>query len=346
MLPLRSILLLAACSLPGRLPYLNPRVERPAPVRVELLFTGDVMQHLPQVEAARCGGGFDYDTSLGAVRSLFEGADLVVVNLETTLTRRDRYAGYPQFRSPAALAGALRRAGVDVACLANNHCCDGGGEGMRTTASELDSCGIRRTGVFIDSADYKKNNPLYLTCRGIRFALLDYTYGTNGLPVPAGTLVNRIDTVQMARDLAAAAEAGVDCKVVSIHWGDEYARQPNASQRALAAFLRRHGADLIVGSHPHVVQPWEADSAHVVLYSLGNFVSNQRRRYTDGGLVARIGAAKHPDGRMTYSLETIPVWVRLPDYRVLPPAAADTAPLPAAYRLFRDDMDRLTGTAL
>lgn len=343
---LRYILLLAVSLVPGKLLHLHLRVPRPAPVRVELLFTGDVMQHMPQVEAARRAEGFDYDTWLECVRPLFRAADLTVVNLETTLTRRNRYTGYPLFRSPAALAGALRRAGVDVACLANNHCCDGGAEGVRTTLGVLDSCGIRRTGVFADSVDCKTHNPLYLTCRGIRFALLNYTYGTNGMPVPAGARVNLIDTVRMARDLAAARKAEVDCRIVCIHWGNEYERHPSPSQRALAAFLRRHGADLIVGSHPHVVQPCEADSTHVVLYSLGNFVSNQRRRYTDGGLVARIAASKHPDGRMTYSLETIPVWVQLPHYRVLPPSAADTMTLPAAYRLFREDVEALTGTDL
>ena len=106
------------------------------------------------------------------------------------------------------------------------------------------------------------------------------------------------------------------------------------------------GADLIVGSHPHVVQPFETDSSHVVLYSLGNLVSNQRRRYTDGGLVARIEALRYPDGRRSYRLEPLPVWVALPRYRILPPEAADTAALPDAYALFRRDLRELTGKDL
>lgn len=116
-------------------------IEEPQPVCVKLLFTGDVMQHLPQIEAARRGDGFDYDEMLAAMRPRFEAADLTVVNLETTLTRSSRYAGYPFFRSPIALAEALARAGVDVATLANNHCCDGGGPGVRTTVEELTRCG-------------------------------------------------------------------------------------------------------------------------------------------------------------------------------------------------------------
>ncbi|MEI3554730.1 MAG: CapA family protein [Alistipes senegalensis] len=130
------------------------------------------------------------------------------MNLETTLTRRGRYTGYPLFRSPVALADALRDAGVDVAVLANNHCCDGGAEGIRTTMAELDRCGILHTGVFADSADYKKNNPLYLNRCGMRLAIVNYTYGTNGMPVPAGTIVNLIDTVRMAADLAEARASG------------------------------------------------------------------------------------------------------------------------------------------
>ena len=314
--------------------------------RMRLFFGGDVMQHLPQVNAARSGDGCDYEPVFRTLAPRIRAADLAVVNLETTLTRRSRYTGYPLFRSPAALADALRSAGVDVAVLANNHCCDGGAEGIRTTVEELDRCGIRHTGVFVDSVDYKRNNPLYLTYCGMRLAIVNYTYGTNGMPVPEGTVVNRIDTVRMAADLAAARAGDVDFIVACVHWGDEYQRRENAEQRALAAFLRRNGADVVVGSHPHVIQPWTADSSHVVLYSLGNLVSGQRRRYTDGGLVASVEAVRHPEGRMTYRLETTPVWVGVPGYRILTPEAADTLATPEAYRTFRADLDALPGNGL
>ncbi|MCM1151928.1 MAG: CapA family protein [Alistipes sp.] len=330
----------------GRTPVPASEPTTPAPVTVKLLFSGDVMQHLPQVDAARRAEGFDYAATFAAVKPRFRAADLAVVNLETTLTRSSRYTGYPMFRSPAALADALADAGVDVATLANNHCCDGGCTGIRTTVGELDRCGIRHTGAFADSLDRAARHPLFVACRGVRFAFLNYTYGTNGLPVPDGTLVNLIDTLRMAGDLAAVSRDSVDCVVVCMHWGNEYERLPNASQRRLAGFLRRHGADLIVGHHPHVVQPYEADSTHVVLYSLGNFVSNQRRRYRDGGLMAEIDATRHPDGRMTYALRLVPVWVSMPGYRVLPPEAADTMSLPEAYRRFREDCDALLETVL
>ena len=319
---------------------------KPEPVTVKLLFTGDVMQHLPQVEAARRENGFDYSECFAAVLPRFQAADLTVVNLETTLTHSDRYTGYPMFRSPAALAEALAQAGVDIATMANNHCCDGGAEGIRTTIEVLDRCGICHTGVFADSLDRKLNHPLRIERHGVRFAFLNYTYGTNGLRVPRGTIVNPIDTLAMAADLAAARSDSVDCVAVSMHWGNEYQRRPDAEQRRLAGFLRRHGADLVIGHHPHVVQPCEADSAHVVLYSLGNFVSNQRRRYCDGGLMAEIDATRHPDGHMTYALRIVPVWVALPGYRILPPEAADTLLLPEAYRRFRTDTEALLEKAL
>ena len=265
------LVLAAACCVPARRAGVERPVPEPAPVRVRLLFAGDVMQHLPQVTAARRGDGFDYRGVFACLRGRFRSADLVVVNLETTLTRTDRYTGYPCFRSPVALADALRDAGVDVAVLANNHCCDGSAAGVHTTVAELRRCGILHTGVFTDSLDRAANNPLWVERYGVRFALLNYTYGTNGIPVPAGVEVNLIDTARMAADLAAARRGAPDCVAVCIHWGNEYERRENAVQRHLAQFLRRHGTDLVVGSHPHVVQPFDADSSHVVLYSLGNF---------------------------------------------------------------------------
>ncbi len=318
------------------------QTDPPKPVQVRLLFAGDVMQHTPQITAARKAGGFDYSPVFAAVRPRFDRADLVVVNLETTLTRSERYTGYPCFRSPVALAEALRDAGVDAAVLANNHCCDGGAAGIRTTAEVLDSCGILRTGVFADSLDRQKHHPLLLACGDVPIALLNYTYSTNGLPVPKGAAVNCIDTVRMVSDIREARNRGARCIAVCIHWGNEYERHPNAEQRMIASTLRRAGADLIIGHHPHVVQPYEADSTHAVFYSLGNFVSNQRRRYCDGGLMAEITLTLHPeDGHITYAAEAIPVWVALPGYRILPCEVADTMDLPAAYTTFRTDLFEL-----
>ena len=347
-------LLLAAATLIVVLRPHDPAPPEPAPVppvpatsSVRLLFAGDLMQHMPQVQAARTADGFDYTTCFRYVRDRFRRADLAVVNLETTLCATGNYAGYPCFRSPVSLADALRDLGVNVALLANNHCCDGGLRGVRTTVDALDERGIRHTGMFSDSTDYQTNNPLYLERNGIRIALVNYTYSTNGLPVPRPALVNPLDTVRMAADLARIDRDSVDCIVACVHWGNEYERHPDAQQRRMAGFLRRHGVDLIVGSHPHVVQPFERDSAGVTLFSLGNFVSNQRKRHTDGGLLAEIVVTRTAGEPLRYDLEITPVWVLCPGYRILPPEVGDTlampAPARAAYERFMEDTRAHTG---
>ena len=316
--------------------------------RARLIFAGDLMQHTPQLTAARTPeGDFDFNASFDWVRERFRAADAAIVNLETTLSESGPYTGYPCFRSPAALAEALDSLGVDITVLANNHCCDGGSKGIRTTIRELDRHGIEHTGVFLDSSDFRARHPLRFEAGGIRFALLNYTYGTNGLPVPSGLSVNPIDTVRIAADLAAVEHDGVDCVIACMHWGNEYERRPNKVQRQLAGFLRRHGVDLIVGSHPHVVQPYEQDSNGIVLYSLGNFVSNQRKRYCDGGIVATVEVTRSPDGSLRYSLELTPVWVLTPGYRITPSEVGDTLSMPAdsrqRYERFMTDTRLLLG---
>lgn len=335
----------------GDLPAAPPQEEVR---RARLLFAGDVMQHLPQVEAARRGTGHDFGEQFRHVAARFAAADLVFVNLETTLSPTPPYTGYPCFRTPDALAHDLRRAGVDVALTANNHCCDGGRRGLLATLSALDRAGIRHTGTFADGTDRLRGHPLLMDAGGIRFAVVNYTYGTNGIPVPEGCVVNRIDTAAMAADLA-VARARADCVIAVMHWGVEYARLPDAGQRALADFLRRHGAQVVIGHHPHVVQPFAADSTGAVFYSLGNFVSNQRRRYCDGGLLAEVevtlrAPAGHVGGmlwqadsarRIAVKAAAVPVWVALPGYRIVPPEAGDTLSLaePArrAYETFLAD---------
>lgn len=325
----------------------TPAPPQPVVRHLSLIFAGDWMQHTPQIAAARTPAGFDYEPSYRDIAPLFRAADLAFVNLETTLTRSGSYTGYPCFRSPVALADALVDAGVDVALLANNHCCDGGSAGIRTTVEELGARGIRHTGVFSDSTDYRRNRILYLERNGIRLAVVNYTYGTNGLPVPQGRIVHLIDTVRMAEALQSVPRDSADAIIACMHWGNEYERRPNADQRRLADFLHRHGADIIVGSHPHVIQPFEADSSRVVLYSLGNFVSNQQKRYCDGGLMARIEITKRDTLPCRFATTVIPVWVYRPGYRILPPGVADTLPLPAEsrrrYEEFMADTRRLIG---
>ena len=301
---------------------------------VQIVAAGDLMQHIPQVLAARlkCDTTkYDYTPSFCYVASRFRNADLSIVNLETTLSEDGPYCGYPCFKSPAEVVDAMRDMGIDVAALANNHCCDRGADGIKSTAEILDKQEIAHVGVYRDSVDYKKNNILYIKRCGISFAIVNYTYGTNGIHVPKGMVVNHLDSVAMKRDLASINHDSVDCVIAVVHWGNEYERQPNREQRRMADFMRRSGVDIILGSHPHVVQPFEVDDKGVTLYSLGNFVSNQRTRYRDGGLIATIEvvAVERGEGdtlidrKIKYDLDITPVWVLLPGYVVIPPEVGD-----------------------
>ena len=303
--------------------------------RARIVVAGDLMQHDEQLRSALKADSitYDYEPMFRYVGERFRSADLAMVNLETTLSAKGPYSGYPAFRSPAALAYALKDAGVDVAALANNHCCDAGGRGITSTVEILDEVKILHTGAFKDSVDYLANNILYLERCGIRFALLNYTYGTNGIPTPNGRIVNRLDTVVMARDIASISREEIDFIMAFVHWGNEYERTPNREQRAMAEFLKRHGVEIIIGSHPHVVQPMEMDSlGRVTIFSLGNFVSNQRTRYRDGGLIATIDVEIVDSVRLNESFSqrrslnvTLdPVWVHLPDYVVMPREVGDT----------------------
>ena len=280
-----------------------------------LLFCGDIIQHLPQIYSAHepSEKDYKYQKCFKYIAPYWADADFVIANLETTLGE-EPYSGYPRFRSPEALAGAMRRAGVDVAVLANNHICDRGAEGIRSTLAALDEAGLLHTGAFADSVPPRERHPLMLEKGAFRVALLNYTYGTNGLPVPSGCRVNGIDTTTIRREIASARQDGATHVALFVHWGNEYERLPGPRQRELAAAFHRWGADLVIGSHPHVVQPAETieDSAGNVrgatVYSMGNFVSNQRFPDTDGGLSVRVTLTLDEQGRTSCRPEYLIVW--------------------------------------
>lgn len=327
----------------------SPQPTLPSTDTIRLVFGGDLMQHMPQVHAARTeDGGYDYSRSMEYVTPMFHSADMAILNLETTITTTGRYSGYPCFASPVAVVDELSDMGIDIALLANNHCCDRSSRGIATTIDELNKRNIGHTGVFTDSLDYDHNNIYRFEVKGVRFALVNYTYGTNGIPVPKDRIVNLIDTTIIQRDLRSISRDSVDCIIACMHWGNEYERHENREQRYLAQMLRREGVDIIIGSHPHVVQPYYADSTSVTFYSLGNLVSNQRRRYCDGGLLAEVKIIRSDtiEG-LRYSAEAHPVWVLCPDYRILPRSVGDTLTMPAksrkAYEQFMSDTDKLLG---
>ena len=348
-LVIATLLLGAACN--TSTPEPKEIIEESAPTiacdTIRLVFGGDFMQHMPQVVAARTAeGGYDYSRSTEYVAPMFRDADVAILNLETTITTTGNYSGYPCFASPTEVVDELQIMGIDIALLANNHCCDRLSRGIATTIEQLDMRNIAHAGVFADSADYARNNILRFESRGVNFALVNYTYGTNGIPVPKDRLVNLIDTTAIVRDLRTIDLDSVDCVIACMHWGNEYERCENSEQRRLADILQREGVDIIIGSHPHVVQPYYADSTRVVFYSLGNLVSNQRRRYTDGGLIAEVEVVRCDtiEG-LRYSATAHPIWVMMPNYRMLPRSVGDTLTMPAETRLeyerFMTDTDEL-----
>lgn len=259
---------------------------------LRLVFAGDIMTHGPQIKAADRGhGNYDFTPSFELVRPMIERADLALANLETTFGGTP-YRGYPMFSSPSFLGSALKEAGFDILTTANNHSCDRGHYGVVNTIDVLDSLGIRTTGSYRTRAERSQRTPLIIDVRGIKLAVLAYTYGTNGLPIPQPALVDTINLEQISDDLRRADSLGADYKIVQIHWGNEYEKHPSKRQRELAIALARHGVGAVIGSHPHVVQDSEwieeegAKMKTFVIYSLGNFISNQTSpAATRGGML-------------------------------------------------------------
>ena len=260
--------------------------------RVSLLFAGDAMQHMPQVYAAKTDSGYFYDSVFELLKDKVSQADIAGVNFETTLGGKP-YKGYPLFSSPNEYAKALYNAGFGLFFTANNHALDTGKKGLEQTIQVIKELGAKQTGTFESQDKRDLQYPLMIIKNGIRIAFLNYTYGTNGLVVKAPNIINLIDTLVIKEDLKSAALLKPDIVIAVMHWGEEYHTKPSIKQKETAHFLIRNGVRIIIGHHPHVIQPIATSSVndsitHAVFYSLGNFVSNQQKPNTDGGMMAEI----------------------------------------------------------
>lgn len=279
-------------------------------LRISLLFTGDIMQHDSQIAAAYQPdlGRYDYKPCFEFIKPTLSAPDLAIGNLELTLGGPP-YKGFPQFSAPDEILDALKDAGFDVLVTANNHCVDRGLPGLERTIDLLDSAEVLHTGTFKDTLDWLNNYPLIIKAKGFRISLLNYTYGTNGLSVSSPNIVNRIDTARIKNDLQKARDQHTDAIIVFMHWGQEYQSVPNAWQKDLADFCFRQGAKIVIGSHPHVLQPieWRQEQGQVIAYSLGNFVSGQRDRYRNGGALLYVDLEKimMPDSSSTVSIKDV-----------------------------------------
>ena len=268
----------------------------------EIIFAGDAMQHQSQLNAARTpGGGFDYSACFSALAPYIASADYAVVNLECPLGGSP-YAGYPMFCAPDAYAEALRDAGFDLALTANNHMLDRRDRGLRRTVTVLDSIGLSHTGTYASPEARAAEVPFMADINGFRCAFLNYTYGTNGITPGPGVAIDYIDTLRMRADIHAARAAGAEIVTACVHWGVEYRLLPEPSQRRLASTLRAMGSDIVMGGHPHVIQPMELTPGPdgrqgLTVYSLGNFISGMRTADTRGGAIASVTLRRDSLGR-------------------------------------------------
>jgi poly-gamma-glutamate synthesis protein (capsule biosynthesis protein) len=281
--------------------------------QVTFTFIGDVMGHDSQINAAyqKKSNTYDYSSYFKHLKPFTSEADFTVANLEVTLGMTP-YKGYPQFSSPPALASALKDAGIDALVTSNNHSCDRGKEGIIKTIDILDSLEIPHTGTYKNIDDRSNNSPMIFEKNGIRVAIINYTYGTNGLPAPTPTIVDRIDKELIAKDIKRAQKSYVDQIIVFAHWGLEYQSNRSDQQIDLYKFCIESGADIVIGSHPHVIQRIEKHKDSFIAYSLGNFVSNQRKQKTDGGMMVNMTLSKSDKSTWVSDASYTLTWVYTP----------------------------------
>lgn len=298
-----NILMLLLFSL---LSYITGAAAPGAPQGATLLFVGDAMQHQAQLDQAKKlgdKGTYDYSTCFEYIAPEITAADYAVCNLEVPLGGGPDYTGFPCFSAPDSYAVALQDAGFDMFLTANNHSLDRRDRAARRTISVLDSLGIDHVGSFHDAADRRKKVPFIKNINGIKFGFLNYTYGTNGIEPKDGVEIALIDRDRMREEIAATRSAGAEIVVVAVHWGVEYVLLPNRAQKELADFLVGQGVDMIIGGHPHVIQPMEVvrndkeEKDVLLVYSLGNFISNMKTADTRGGALVRARVERDAEGK-------------------------------------------------
>lgn len=273
-------------------------------ITINMTVTGDVLCHNTNFWDAYDASTDSYDFSyvFEDIEKYFSSADIAVGTIETSFAGKEAgYSNYPTFNSPEELATDLKELGYDVMAMATNHCLDKGYKGLVSTIEELDKAGIKHIGTYKSEEDSKEI--LIQDVKGIKMAFLNYTYGTNGIPIPAGKeySVNLIDKDKIKADIEKAKKLNADVICVNMHWGEEYRQTATQEQEELADFLFQNGVDLILGSHTHVLEPMEKRTVTLadgtkkdgfVIYSLGNFMSGQNANYTRQSVILDIQLTK------------------------------------------------------
>lgn len=287
------------------------RPLRQLPDTATILVMGDVMMHRDQISnAARPDGTYDFSTYLANIKPMIEKADLSIANMEFTLAGRP-YTGYPCFSAPDGYEDYVASCGVDVFLTANNHILDKGKNGLERTLSrysDMESSGIvKHTGVSASDVDDRMRFPLIVAVKGVRVALVNFTYGTNIKGDSDFPKVHLTDKKEIEAAVRRARRAGADFVIALPHWGTEYVLNHSSSQEALADWLAGIGCDAVIGAHPHVVQDCGLVSAFSdgslkkvpVVYSLGNIVSNMSATNTQVGMIASLRIVTDEDGVKT-----------------------------------------------
>lgn len=326
---------------PSQTPAPTPEPE-PEPSVVNLTLAGDIVMHTPlNSEVLQADGSYDYALLFEDVAHYVSEADYALCCIETSLTGKEPWTGYPMFTSPDDLAYSLKEVGFDLINTASNHSMDGWKAGIDRTLDVLDEAGLDHVGTYRTQEERDKNNGILVKeINGISFAFLDYTYGTNGIPVTGfeyavnvynhdymTTLVD-VNYDMLDADMAAARALDTDVIAVSVHWGAEYLTSANVYQRELADYFFEQGADLVIGGHPHVPEPIELREIEngdgttrtgFLCYCLGNLLSCQNKPNTDLTAMVQLELTKDPETGDTSitDCEYIPmIMINLPDYGI------------------------------
>ncbi|MCR5808156.1 MAG: CapA family protein [Clostridiales bacterium] len=325
-----------------------------------IMLTGDLMCQTRQQEAGKTPMGYSFDGSFDYVRRILKKADLVVGNLEATLSESAPYMAElievetrPHLNAPATFLEAIRGAGFDLVVMSNNHNVDTGVRGIYDTLDRVDEYKLMHTGLFRNSEECRY---IVVEVNGIKVGFMSYatyfnTKEAHLTPEGVRILLNPYSKEVVERDVAAVKAAGAEYVIVYIHWGTEYVNEPDPIQVEWAQELADAGVDYIIGSHPHALQPYDQITASdgrtvPVVYSMGNFLSHQKKVVTKDTLILRIRLARNSKGKVVLKDEGyIPCRVFLTfdgrDYAIVPVVSPYNNGMYSSY--FAPAYERITG---
>lgn len=305
----------------------EPEPEPDTFTDIRISAAGDIMFHDAQLKSAydTQNNTYHFESVFEDVKPIFSAADLALANFETTMAGSSiEYRGYPTFNSPDETIDAIKYAGIDVLTTANNHSLDTGSDGLKRTVEIIREKGLESVGTYDEKPE---SRVLMQDVEGVKIAILSYTESTNGLgdQYPAeelNAMINLMDKEIIMEDIQEAKEREADLIITFMHWGIEYAEEPNETQIEFAEMMAKEGVDIILGSHPHVIQRSEVlevdDHKTFVIYSMGNFVSNQRletlgdgHELTEDGVIVNFDIRKNDKTEETTieNVEYVPTWV-------------------------------------